>query len=289
MEQIQTMNTSVEASTDASFIPFTKSAVEPTPAACQFCSKDIRYSRGGSGWSRGNCDCDEAVTDRKRYLDTMSKLVFLDYQREIDEGEQYFREERRKELWEDSQLPARFRERTFENFRVSPHNKDAFEIAVNYAADFQEKLKNGKGLVFGGSVGTGKTHLAAAIAQHVLINHLDSVKFGTMASLLTQIKDTYDQNSKYSEQTVMSQLTRFKLLVIDDLGKESPTPWVQEKLFEIINARYEDNKPTIITTNTTLSVIEKRYGANGPAIVSRILEMCDGVTMTGNDFRKEHL
>jgi DNA replication protein DnaC len=77
--------------------------------------------------------------------------------------------------------------------------------------------------------------------------------------------------------------------VIDDLGKEKPTLWVEQMVYEIINGRYEDNKPVIITTNTSLVGIQDQYDKNGPAIVSRIVEMCQGVKMDGADWRKGRL
>ena len=76
------------------------------------------------------------------------------------------------------------------------------------------------------------------------------------------------------------------LLVLDDLGKEKPSEWVEETLYEIINARYVRRLPVIITTNVGLKAVETRYPWNGEAIVSRLFEMCAGVKVGGDDWRR---
>lgn len=216
---------------------------------------------------------------------------------EEERREQEVREAREREIerlktieraFKKSQLPARFQQRTFENFKETPANRQAFRDALDYAENFEHKLSAGQGLIFSGTVGTGKTYLAAAITLY-LLNQCCSVVFGTVTSLLGRIRQTYDEDAQETERQVIDQLINVSLLVIDDLGKEKPTAWVEMMLYEIINARYEANKPLIITTNTSLKEIQDRYENTGPAIVSRIIEMCQGVRMDGADWRKERL
>jgi DNA replication protein DnaC len=75
-------------------------------------------------------------------------------------------------------------------------------------------------------------------------------------------------------------------LVLDDLGKEKPSEWAEEKLYEIVNARYVRSLPIIITTNVGLKAVEARYPWNGEAIVSRLFEMCRGAQLGGEDYRR---
>jgi DNA replication protein DnaC len=230
------------------------------------------------------CECPRSIEHWAR--------VDEEERREQEAREAREREIRRLKLIEQvfkkSQLPPRFRQRTFENFRVTLANKQALEVALNYAESFEHKLSAGQGLIFTGTVGTGKTYLAAAITLY-LLNQCRSVVFGTVTSLLGRIRQTYDEDAEETERQVIDQLINASLLVIDDLGKEKPTAWVEQMLYEIINARYEANKPLIITTNTSLKEIEDRYENTGPAVVSRIIEMCQGVRMDGADWRKGRL
>jgi DNA replication protein DnaC len=74
------------------------------------------------------------------------------------------------------------------------------------------------------------------------------------------------------------------LLVLDDLGSERVTDWVREQIFLIINSRYEEMLPTVVTTNDTLEELEKHVGQR---IISRLMETCQGLILDGEDFRKE--
>lgn len=230
--------------------------------------------------SPDRCECDGATEYYERKdeenLREMEELIKLhkmeEHQRNLER------------LFKRSQLPERFKERTFRNFRQTETNTEAYKEALAYAQNFSMMLKDGQGLMFIGTVGTGKTHLAAAIVQS-LIEQGETVLFGTVTSLLGRIRATYG-DSRETEEEVMREIQNCRLLVIDDLGKEKPTEWVEQTLYEIINHRYEFNKPLIITTNTSLKGIEEQYKKNGEAIVSRIAEMCKGVKMSWGDYRK---
>lgn len=194
-------------------------------------------------------------------------------ERAIVERKIEFIKEKCKTLKQKSNLGRRFSERTFETFDKQKNTK-AYVTATRYAKEF--KTNEGKGLLIAGPVGTGKTHLTAAIATYVMENFFVPVKFITAVDLFNGLHNFDD--SRFAED-----LKSVDLLVIDDLGKEKITDWRLEKLFEIINARYEDYKPIVITTNYTNSELENRIGA---AIYSRICEMCRLVIMDGEDRRK---
>ena len=230
------------------------------------------------------CGCPEGQKE------TAERAVQAKAAREAKEAAERERERQEtiERLFKRSKIPARFQERTFENFRVSAENAVALTIARDYAENFRDKLADGHGLLFVGTVGTGKTHLAAAITLH-LINRCQPVIFGTVTNLLGRLKNTYDNENKETERQVLDELLTIPLLVVDDLGKEKATAWVEQMVYEIINGRYEDKKPLIITANMNLAGIEEQYERNGKAIVSRIVEMCQGVRMDGCDYRKGRL
>jgi len=142
-----------------------------------------------------------------------------------------------------------------------------------------------------GTYGTGKTHLAAAIC-HELIKQGYQPIFGTMITLLGKIKATYsDDESAETEERIINTYLNCDLLIIDDLGKEKVSEWTLEKLYYVINSRYEDCLPIVITTNYDPEKLVRRLTVKdnfetAEAIVSRICETCIGVKMNWADQRK---
>lgn len=195
------------------------------------------------------------------------------------------RKERVDKLFRQSLLPARWETRTFDAFQVNQTNREACEIARRYAKSFTRDCSNG--LIFSGKVGRGKSHLCAAITME-LLSRGHSVVFGTVTNLLAQIRNTYSSD-KETEKMVFDRFVRCQMLVIDDLGKEKVTDWTEQTVYELINARYEANKPLLVTTNMDVFRLPQRYPQNGEAILSRLLEMCRGVEMQGEDWRKRGL
>lgn len=252
------------------------------PEECHHCGRKLRWRYYLIGNTRvwlhlEPCTCEGAVLERKR------KAVEEERRRREEENRQKMR--RIEELFRQSRLGKRFRERTFDNFVVTTYNRKAFEVALEYAKNFSHYQKAGEGLFITGGTGTGKTHLAAAIANYLLQN-LVTVVFVNITRLLSGIKATFDESSASTEQQLVDELCRVELLVIDDLGKEKPSTWVEEKLYTIVNARYEDYKPIVITSNYSLEDIETRLENCGEAIVSRLMEMCRGLKIDGPDYRK---
>lgn len=192
-------------------------------------------------------------------------------------------ENRAKRLLAESNLGRRFSERTFESFDSS-RNPSAFEKALAYAVKFEDMMSQGKGLVFIGQVGTGKTHLAAAITNHVIKNYGIGVKFGGFVDLLEQIKKQFGQS--VSDDQILNTLLSVPLVVIDDVGKERQSEWTRSILYQVVNSRYEAYKPMIFTSNDEPRMLEQNIGE---ATFSRLVEMCDFIHMDGADYRKQRL
>jgi DNA replication protein DnaC len=117
-------------------------------------------------------------------------------------------------------------------------------------------------IVFIGTSGCGKTHLAAAIANERLAQG-QSVFFAIVPDLLDHLRSTFSPDSRTSYDEVFDRIRNAPLLVLDDLGAHSSTPWAQEKLYQIINYRHINRLPTVVTTNLQLEDFD-------PRLVSRL-------------------
>ena len=148
----------------------------------------------------------------------------------------------------------------------------------------------GKGLYFEEPFGTGKTHLAAAIALQLMEDGIPCI-FKTSIDLLEDIRRTFANNDGITEQQVLKVYKDVDLLIVDDFGKEMCTEWAMTILYAILNDRYEAMRPTIITTNfndDALIARLKRKGfdsASMGAILSRLKETSVLVSMAWRDWR----
>lgn len=165
------------------------------------------------------------------------------------------------------------------------------ERAARFAMQFtQEYPAVDKGILFTGSVGVGKTHLAVSILKG-LTERGFSCLFYEFGSLLKEIQDSYNAFTKTSELSVLSPVLNAEILVLDELGASKPTDWVKDTMAHIINTRYNENRFTIFTTNyldarlnDREETLEDRIGVR---LRSRLFEMCKTVEITGNDYRRK--
>lgn len=171
-------------------------------------------------------------------------------------------------------LPPRFQAATFDNFIIGSQT-----ISFEYAKKFVENYgkPEQKGVYFYGVAGTGKTHLAAAIGNALV--EREGVRFITVPELLLLIRKGFDKPG-YDE--TFDRLSKTKLLIMDDIGSEKPTEWVQETLFVLIDRRYTHFLPTVFTSNYELDTLKDRLGNR---IASRISEMCELVGTKPIDYR----
>jgi DNA replication protein DnaC len=149
------------------------------------------------------------------------------------------------------------RNMTFDNFKkrvnLSPEQQGNLEQAYQLALDFA-KLPEGW-LVFMGVTGCGKTHLAAAIANYRL-KEGKPVKFEVVPDLLDHLRLTFNPESTVTYDQLFEEVKNAPLLILDDLGEQSTTSWAQEKLYQVINYRYNAQLLTVITTRCSLDEID---------------------------------
>lgn len=181
-------------------------------------------------------------------------------------------------LKESSNLGERFSNRTFGNFDPR-RDQNAFNICRNYANDDDIFSKKRNSLMLMGGVGSGKTHLAAAIAN-ALIDRGIPVLFGTYSEQLEKIREEYDRTGQKKH---LSMMKNTPMLVLDDLGKERKTAWTQQILFDVVNYRYEHFLPVIITTNFLADELANHCEG---AVWSRLYEMSSAIVTAGGDYRQ---
>jgi len=132
--------------------------------------------------------------------------------------------------------------------------RQAYETARSYAAEPEGWL------VLLGDYGCGKTHLAAAVANERVARGLPAL-FVVVPDLLDHLRATFSPASTASLDRRFEEVRSAPLLVLDDLGTQSATPWAQEKLYQLLNHRYNARLPTVITTSLTLEEIDPRLRA----------------------------
>lgn len=154
--------------------------------------------------------------------------------------------------------------------------------ALKYVEHFEGRASEGRGLLLLGGVGTGKTTLAVAVAKGIIRKHLRSVRFVTAPDLLQEVRAAFGKGDG-AEERLRDAVREAPVLLLDDLGAEKVTDWVREELYCLVDHRYRELLPTIITSNYTVEELEERIGER---TVSRLVEMCDGILLDGADRRK---
>lgn len=192
--------------------------------------------------------------DRMQYLDSMRRTGFPD---------------------------AEMREWTFAK---SDHTDQRNEnIARKYVANFDAMREQGTGLLLCGQVGTGKSFLAAAIANE-LISQGTPCLMTNFSRIISRVSEKFGGDQKY-----LDNLNRFDLLIIDDLGAERDSDFTWEKVMNVIDARYRAGLPIIITTNLGPKDFADRGDIRRQRVFSRLKEMCICLEVNGADRRSKKM
>lgn len=214
---------------------------------------------GGAGWLRLEVDVDDP-----RFGQTVPCACKA---KELEERKS-------RTLLERSNLRA-LRDKTFQSFFPHDYQQNAFNRARDYAEHPEGWL------VMLGGVGTGKTHLAAAIGNRRLEMGEPAV-FMVAPDLLDHLRSTFSPTSEVPFDDLFEQVRNAPLLILDDLGSQTTTSWAEEKLFQLLNHRSMFKLPTVITSN---KVLGEMHG--GDRLASRIAdpELSIVVSIEGTDLR----
>lgn len=215
--------------------------------------------------------------------------------------------EREQRRIQAAQIPARYKDCTLDAFDPSyPGADPSLGRALQKARKFAETYPvdtAGRGLLFVGSAGLGKTHLAAGILRRLIQERGVKGLFCDYRELLKSIQNSYNSEVRTTELELLKPVFAAEVLVLDDLGAQKPNEWVWDTVALILNTRYNDRQTTIITTNypdlpagagakfdrtgAKAAVLEDTLGDRiGDRMRSRLAEMCVRVEMQGDDFRQ---
>jgi DNA replication protein DnaC len=223
-------------------------------------------------------------------------------------------ERRIARLVERARIPPRYRHCTLQSFEVGRHSHESLRAAFLMADKFVTAYPletDGKGLLFTGSMGVGKTHLAVGLLLSLITERGAQGLFCDYRELLKQIQESYNPSTHITELQVLQPVFEAEVLLIDDLGYIRPTEWVWDTVALILNARYNAKRTTLITTNYPNQSAAGAQGGQeaapmsrerrlaesvmreetlgdriGERMRSRLLEMCVEVKMEGKDLRQ---
>lgn len=253
------METLIQASTTTS---------HSEPHVCKHCGEEVP-------------PIEVEVLGRKRMVQPVCECEAKEQDKFKEEAEKYQLRKDVEKLFSIHNLGERFKESSFETFIPRPGAEQAYKFAKMYVNDFDSWEE--ESLIFWGVPGNGKTHLVAAVA-----NELDRqgkiVVFISMPDLLEKIKGTFNKDSSESEEQIMRALHACDLLIIDDIGAERVTEWVEEVIFRIVDGRYRKKKPIAATSNLKPKLLADKIGERS---YDRLTEMSQTVENKATSYRRE--
>lgn len=158
-------------------------------------------------------------------------------------------------------------------------NSKIIEIAHKYVDNFNVMRSQGTGLLLYGNVGCGKSFAAACIAN-ALIDRGTPCMMTNFSRIINRLQESFDGRQKY-----IDNLSRFDLLVIDDMAVERNSEYVWENIMNIVDSRYRSGLPLIVTTNLTIGELADPSDIRRQRVYSRLKEMCVPIEVTGADRR----
>lgn len=231
---------------------------------CEKCKNkyDLNYFESGYTF-RDGCEC------------TMIELG----KQEREEERKRFEQRQINKVFNQSQINPSIKDATVNNYKpINPSQEQAKQSAVEYVQNFS--TSDTKSLIFYGAFGTGKSHLAYAIAKAIKAQGY-KVAFMNISKLMNRIKETYNKNANETTNDIINMLSQVDLLVLDDIGVED-TDHTLNKLFDVIDNRIGLNN--IYTTNLTKQQLKKN--TSWGRIYSRMNKGSRHVLVKGDDYRE---
>jgi DNA replication protein DnaC len=202
------------------------------------------------------------------------------------------------QLFRTARIPARYDHCQLDNFELHDPSHEPAQRAAREWVEIWPAVKSG--LLFIGGPGTGKTHLAVAIARQLIKDKNARVLFYEQRALLKALQGTFDAGAPQREIQILGPVQEAEVLILDDLGAGRTTAWARDVMHDIIAHRYNEERPLIMTSNLPIGdeKVPARRSRNEPpeaplslrdrlgdALMSRLYEMCRIVKVGGRDYR----
>ncbi len=181
----------------------------------------------------------------------------------------------------EARIPLRFTDETLDTFDPrATFLKACLSKARQYVNDYS--LNRTKGLYIHGPTGVGKTHIAIGILKALIMRGFDGV-FYNVVDLLDAIRSTYDSQSDPSPKGRLISDFQKQIFVLDDFGTQKTSLWVSDRLYSLINRRYQDCKTMVVTSQIPFEELSRRIDSG---LASRIIDMCEEIEIKADDYRR---
>lgn len=227
---------------------------------------------------------DDPTDDDPEHKSELKVVTMCRCEREEEE-----REKRKEEAAKDTEkiqrlrnaslLDEKLRGATFGAFKVTKYNERNLKLCRRYAMKFDQMVEKDQGLIFWGSVGTGKSFAAACIANYLLDR-----KVPVVMTSFVKLLEVF-QSGRDEETSILNRLGYAKLVIFDDLGAERGTDYALEKVYNIVDSRYRKSLPMILTTNLTIEDMKSEVDMRYRRIYDRVFETCYPMQFTGPSWR----
>lgn len=248
---------------------------------CAFCNKKLKpigldylyanVDQNAIEYER--CDCSKAIEFWKEY----------DLKQNEKEKQRKYRNIINK-IYKDTYIKKRLQKCNFENFNITDDNKKVLETIKKYTElSIKDEMKNG--IIIYGNIGYENTHLAASIANRMIENN-KIVLMERTSAITDKIKDSFNKNFT-TDAEIIELYSNIDMLIIDDFGSETISKWALEKLYKIINNRYENELPIVITTRYNkeelMNQMADENGELAEVFIQILYKMCYGVSLIKDD------
>jgi DNA replication protein DnaC len=180
-----------------------------------------------------------------------------------------------------SLIPPRFVGSSFLEYHVEAGNQKAYDVAKEWSDKTAAETK-GEGFFLLGEPGTGKTHLVCSAAMQRIANGQNGVRYLNVPIFLDRIRASFKFTESAPQDLFEYACTKASLILLDDFGKEKATDWATERLYVLVESRYQNMLPILVTSNRTLDELDALgYGAT----VSRLQQMCRTIKLETKDHR----